>query len=755
MKFSPMKIFIFSIFTTIIIFSLVKSPKKNEISNPIFRLLSTKTTSEMRTEMCDKSSSDLTNFYRETKPDYTFEPSGKSDFLNELLMNFANNKKDFEIETDQVKDYAMDNAIYIFCFVLFILSIILWIPYMICVCTKKCCCVPESCSDNLKYFLISSIVVSGAAMICCFIGYSQNTNILHGIYGLGCSILKMEYHLVEGDEYRKDPLYWLGLGPIVEKLSNTTKEIQKIGDDSVNICQSFNKTKTLFDQLNNNINAEWNAKKGTTFRNPLPNESGNPISPNYLSSYGSDGDDSKTCLGSIKFELSSFEKYILPELNRIVDVIDIKGKTEEIKGKLDDVSKELNNTVTKMEDAISDGIGDHYDKFDEVDSIVRKIMNILFSLNLTLVITFAVSALLLIGWECGKFLMCISWFFVYIFMILSFILGIVFGLVSSFIKDGSSAVKYVMSNTNQINYDKIDILDSCINGNGSLSNTQIIPTNFNISIIDNIYNLERSIDEVINAMDQYNCKACENNKQIYYNISKEPKTFLPKLKEALEEIELYINSSKENTKIEGDKNDRWEVTKNDCGDEYLPLKSLRNLLQEDGPHCLVITEWDWDNIRERYTGLITKDPHINLEETIHNYFNSTQTCAAENQEFIDGIIEQNDKFNNSFNKIKQSEIDILHKITETISPLKDLFKQYIGEGSIFEIMNCKFVKRDVNKVLEVLYDEFGGTFKTTSNLFLTISVSEVVLTIFVLIIMKSFKVKSTELPDYSRNTEAK
>ena len=50
-------------------------------------------------------------------------------------------------------------------------------------------------------------------------------------------------------------------------------------------------------------------------------------------------------------------------------------------------------------------------------------------------------------------------------MILSFILGIVFGLVSSFIKDGSSAVKYVMSNTNQINYDKIDILDSCINGN--------------------------------------------------------------------------------------------------------------------------------------------------------------------------------------------------------------------------------------------------------------------------------------------------
>ena len=69
-------------------------------------------------------------------------------------------------------------------------------------------------------------------------------------------------------------------------------------------------------------------------------------------------------------------------------------------------------------------------------------------------------------------------------------------------------------------------------------------------------------------------------------------------------------------------------------------------------------------------------------------------------------------------------------------------------------MNCKFVKRDVNKVLEVLYDEFGGTFKTTSNLFLTISVSEVVLTIFVLIIMKSFKVKSTELPDYSRNTEA-
>ena len=75
----------------------------------------------------------------------------------------------------------------------------------------------------------------------------------------------------------------------------------------------------------------------------------------------------------------------------------------------------------------------------------------------------------------------------------SLLLGCVLGLAGSFVKDASFAVKNIMNNINNINYDKFNYLDICINGNGSLAHTNIIPIDFDTSIVDNIYNLESKI----------------------------------------------------------------------------------------------------------------------------------------------------------------------------------------------------------------------------------------------------------------------
>ena len=139
---------------------------------------------------------------------------------------------------------------------------------------------------------------------------------------------------------------------------------------------------------------------------------------------------------------------------------------------------------------------------------------------------------------------------------------------------------------------------------------------------------------------------------------------------------------------------------------------------------------------------------------VKNYYNSITSFLDSNDNLIGEIKEKHKYFNDSFIEIKNKEIELLNKITNVITPLRDIYKEKIMDGSIFEIMNCKFIKRDVNKVLEVLYEEFGGTFKTTSNLFLAISVSELVLTILVMIIMKSFKATQTEIPNYSQYSQA-
>ena len=67
------------------------------------------------------------------------------------------------------------------------------------------------------------------------------------------------------------------------------------------------------------------------------------------------------------------------------------------------------------------------------------------------------------------------------------------------------------------------------------------------------------------------------------------------------------------------------------------------------------------------------------------------------------------------------------------------FEEIVGNGSIFEILNCQFLKRDVNKVLEQLYDGFGSSFKVTSNLLLMISVYELAMTLVILIVVTAVK----------------
>ena len=126
----------------------------------------------------------------------------------------------------------------------------------------------------------------------------------------------------------------------------------------------------------------------------------------------------------------------------------------------------------------------------------------------------------------------------------------------------------------------------------------------------------------------------------------------------------------------------------------------------------------------------------------------------DNDNLIDEIINKNGVFKDKFVEIKDSEIGFLNYTLSVITPLRNIYIEYISEGSIFDILNCGFIKRDFNKVMDTLYTDFGGDFKMTSNLFLAISAIELILTIFVLIIMKAVKAESSDILNYDTYAQA-
>ena len=500
MKFSSTKIFIYAYVSTILIFSIIKlniSPKEKIIDPIIARILATKNVREMKDELCDKSSEDLKNFYKEQSSNYTFNPDTEDKFLNDLILKLANGGS-LDISKDEIVDYSKDNSVLVVVIILLVILFLFWIPYIICVCSRRCCCIPDSCvENNINSFLIVALVLSVAVDVCCFIGYSQNNDILHGIFGLGCSALKIEQHLVDGDENTKEIPHWMGLNLITESLSKTEEQLKNISQKSQLIQDKKSKIEIeIFPEIESNLTHEYDNMKLKEISSPKP--SGGKLKPSYIKNYGP-YDNSGTNLYFIYEESKVYKDESIKLLSNIIDVIALNDeKLKEAKDGLGSVSEKLKNAVTKIDDAITSTIGDYYNYFDDVDTYVRKIMNILFSLNLAIAVFFGVSIIFLLCCKCGGVFVCISWFFIYIFMLFSMLLGCVLGVVSAFIKGASSATKYlIQDNIKKINFGEIDVLDSCLNGNGSLSNIGSIKINFDSSIIDNIYNLENNITWVI------------------------------------------------------------------------------------------------------------------------------------------------------------------------------------------------------------------------------------------------------------------
>ena len=736
---------------TLTIFALARKDifKNNPIS---LSFLTEKTIDDIREDFCSKSSSDLNSFYKEKGPSYNFSPEEGSSFVRNIIRDFIsddpNNKQDIGIQ--EVKDYFSESPTYIFVLVIFCILAVLWLPYTCCICCKCCGCIPESCLKKPKCFVLICILFSAVVLINCFIGYSQNGSIVDGVFGLGCSILKVEQHLKDGDEYKKQKPYWIGLKGIINKLEETKNDINSLDSKANEIKDIKNQidANEYFVNFTNLLKEEYNNRKEKKVVNPDPNSSDKNIIPNFILTIYGPPETQNTCLNNATLEINYFKNGIKDALD------DIAGNMSEAKSTIDltDINKIIDNldsSISDIENSIIEKINDYYDNFDKFSSKSREYINVFFSINLVIVVIVGVALLLLLLCNKGLSILCLSWFAMYCFMLLTFFLAGVFGLIGSFTQEASSAVDYLSEHLNEIkNIDEQvrEISEICLNGNGSLSKSSIVPKDFDLGSVDDIYSLDKYIADLSNLYEKdidYEPYSMNYNGLIYDKILTTQEA-LTELNTVLEEVKKYIDFSQTGTYISGDsdevKYDKWVINEVYCENyDYVNNKNLRNLVEVNG-ECLVITEWTREQIGNRYeninsnNGIIIKDEVLKYYDSIIGYMNSYQNI-------INDIKNANEVFKNEFKKIDFKKIinDTEKAVLDVVNPLIESYKDIVGSESIFEILNCNFLKRDVNKIIEELYNDFGKAFKDTSTLLLIISIFELCMTIAILFIMKGFK----------------
>lgn len=732
---------------TLTIFSLVKKGMLNKYPFSL-RFLTNKTIDEITQEFCSKSSSDLQNFYKKTGPFYDYTPEEGSDLVKNIIRDFISNDPDNkqDIGIDEVKKYFSDSPLYIFVLVIFCILILLWIPYILCIWCKCCACIPVSCLKRPKFFVFICLLFCIIALVNCFIGYTENGSIVDGVFGLGCSILKVEQHLKDGDEYTQFTPYWIGLNGIVNKLEETKKNLTSLNEIANEIRDKIN-NKTIFmpplNDFKTLLDEEYNNSLNETVISPDPKNNKLKINPYYFENkYGPPTKENTT----LYYIYELYENIIFEDintfLNNFADGLD--SAHEEIvnnSNTINEISKisgNLSDKINDIENSIVEKIIDYYDNFNKVSSKSREYINIFFSINLVIVIIVGISLIFLLLCSKGLFLLCFSWFFMYCLMLLTFFLSAVFGLIGSFTQEASYAVYYISHNLDEVNNldEKVlDISNICLNGNGSLSKSSIIPENFDFDEIDKYYNFdfETKFEEATNNLtvneDYVNKTIDFFYDQILLSIDN-----LPELDTILTEVRSYLIFSKENQEIM----DQWVVNPLECDESYIFIRP--NEVKDGNKFCLVINEWDYTDISERYE----KAQDI---ETIQNYYNYIKDHLDSFKNVTEKMKEENKPiFINETKNISAHEINITKNyIMDVLNPLVTSYKDIVGNNSIFEILNCQFLKRDVNKIIEELNDDFGKAFQDTSTLLLVISLFELGMTFLIMFIMKGFKhLKSEE-----------
>lgn len=718
------------------------------IFNYSIRSLSTERekSEEIKKEICDKARENFLEFYQKEGPDYSYNAKKENKIIVEMIERYAKTKDLFN--SDLIKDYLFQNGRFIFFFSLLVLVILMWIPYIICVCCRTCLCIPKKCSDLSKINLIITIFITVIILIVCIVGFTQENSIIHGIFGIGCGILKLKDHLFYGDDYKIKP-YWIGLSTIIDSFNGTLNFINDLPQKTNKINEQLTSLNTPIQNFKKNLSNEYKTKNNYKVSNPIPYEDN--YSPEYLNKYGP-VENEETSLGSIYVEFSGFANNSISILDNIISTINLSSDDRnETTFQLESLKNFMNDSIYTIDDSLIQIVNDYRGYSEKSESLFIILMSIFFALNLLAAIGILCSLFGLVFIGLGKFTLLISWFVIYILMILSIILSIVFGASSTLLQDATFGISYLSNNPQSISFIESqeikDLVDTCMNGDGIISNISSLGfTNisFENEIIDNIYSLEGDINQAIKNLSSYELISIKATAKEYDIIEKDLKSYCPKLSEALSNIRKYIDYSIEETLVSSDTiiYDDWEIRKSDCPKNYQylePKNSIRNLKEENSKYCLVVEEWELDDIINRYNQVKIKESDETSAVQAESYFTSITEFLKNNNELLENLKDKNNEFKEDFRSIINDEKNVLSNIKTTIQPIRNIFEDIVGNNSIFKMLTCKFLKRDLNKILDEMSNSLGDKLGTIGIIFFIIAFSEFILTLFILIFMSRYE----------------
>ena len=598
---------------------------------------------------------------------------------------------------ENAKTYGMSALkwiIFIGCAILMIIGWIVCIICMICNCCCTCCCKKKIC--NIVIFLLCAGCYATVFVLSTH-SFVAVKNAMKGMNGASCSLLQFIHEIIDGQSDKSQTPYWIGIDGINKVLNDVSEGIQ---NTITHNADNFFYHKKLYDKYiedsDNAIKYADKKDKNNDDEYIFITASGEKIYPECIFHWGSTTtSDSYLYLVNEEYEgVKDRTGELVSQMNQnfkeITNCEYINGKSEcgdsDVKDIIDDSKKSVN-------DAIIVGLLLFFKICNCIGKMIKLIIHIL-------------------------------WNILALFTVVCFLIGGIIGLVGKIGKDLVDVMAFVTSSDNlnsekpvlmnKIGSDVSEYLTTCLVDDGDLATALDLRDKANS--INELNDLKQQFEELkeyfadyphSTAPHQYeNTFLTEYYSNNFYSDNTKGSIFNISDKLNLINIETVKKNVGVCTNIIDEK---WSYHEEDGYTEI-----------EENSEKAAINSHKLINI---YKILNKKIYEARYEPNENNFCNKDEAQQIVNDiapifleinKFFksDGpLIDPHTKIKTNMDGIYTETNKVIDSALQIITQITDSLNKYVGEsGSVWDLLNCKFMGKDLNILLRNLDTGLGDKF---------------------------------------------
>jgi hypothetical protein len=683
-------------------------------------------------------------------------------------------------------DYVIGRLTPLIVFIVFaVISLITWIVYFFCCCCPCCCCSSKGCCcqgdtcPNISFFI--SMICFILTIACCIAGFVFSTQFSKDTNAVTCQFFTFYDNTKSGQNITTTPR-WIGISGIKKTLQDTNAALDKIAQNANTAFNNASWTETEPKNFQNNLTDVYSRFKDQSLTNTNPAASLKKVTtivPLYISNLG-DYKKSGTLLNSINAEFD------LKISGSITLIDEAKSYSKEISKYSQPIKDSLNsviNSISPLETSFDKIETDVITPWGDIQVIIKD-----QAINGFLALFGAISAFSLLcvlfmvfyayccKIQCFRFCLHLFWIILGLFVFILFLVGVVFGVVSVIGKDGVQVFNFIFSSQN-LNSDSPKVItdrtagkymDVCLNKNGDLAKDA-----FGDSLSGNTQNLEK-LYNVSNTLIQTR-KQIEDNKNsiaiqtINTNFASLKVNFAATTDNSLGSDSLVSQFSQLNLWSDYNSNpsyqkgcssntkDFWTTDLTYCKSGY--VKANAGTESSGDPNCLVYKDWSSNQVTTRYStrpascGNSGSSDFSSVKGAINSYYSAFKTYSESNTVLIGQLETETNKLNDSFVSMSGNLLTMLQNIDGIITPLVEIFQQFVGDAGLFQLINCSFMGTDIKGLLRILGGSFSESASSTYGSMIACSFFLYVgiLCMFIVILRK--KIQPEENGDFQKDVE--